>query len=77
MDGAGRTVVATFFAPGEWRGRVALDESAAHHATVKRLAVGDSVRLTSGDGRRIHGTIALLTRRTLEVECQHASLEVV
>jgi 16S rRNA (uracil1498-N3)-methyltransferase len=77
VDGAGRTVVATFYAPGAWPGRVTLDERAAHHATVKRLAVGDSVRLTGGDGRRIHGTIAVLTRRTLEVECEHASLEVV
>lgn len=77
MDGARRAVVATFYAPGAWPDLVALDEGAAHHATVKRLQVGDAVRLTGGDGRRIHGEIALLDRRRLEVECDHASLEIV
>ena len=77
MDGARRAVVATFYAPGAWPDRVALDESAAHHAIVKRMAVGDPVRLTSGDGRRAHGTIALLGKGRLEVDCEHASLELV
>jgi 16S rRNA (uracil1498-N3)-methyltransferase len=77
VDGAHRTVVATFFAPGQWPQRVVLDEGPARHASVKRLAVGDPVRLTSGDGRRVHGTIALLTRERLEVDCDHASLELV
>lgn len=77
MDSAGRPVVATFYAPGAWPERVELDETAAHHAAVKRLAVGDAVRLTSGDGRRVHGRIALLAKRRLEVECEHASLEFV
>jgi len=75
VDGANRSVVATFYAPGEWPERVVLDESASHHATVKRLAVGDPVRLTSGDGRRVHGAIALLGKGRLEVEIEHASLE--
>ena len=75
VDGPRRTVVATFYAPGEWPERVVLDESASHHATVKRLAVGDSVRLTSGDGRRVHGSIAVLGKGRLEVDCEHASLE--
>ena len=77
MDDADRATVATFYAPGKWPERVSLDEGAAHHATVKRLAIGDSVRLTSGDGRRVHGTISALAKRRLEVECDHASLEVV
>ena len=77
VDGTDRAAVATFFAPGDWRDRVALDERAAHQATVKRLAVGDPVRLTSGDGRRIHGRIVMLARRQLEVECDQASLELV
>jgi len=77
VDSAGRPVVATFYAPGAWPERVELDETAAHHATVKRLAVGDAVRLTSGDGRRVHGRIALLAKRRLAVECEHASLELV
>jgi 16S rRNA (uracil1498-N3)-methyltransferase len=77
VDGTGRAPIATFYAPGDWRERVLLDEAAAHHATVKRLAEGDPVRLTGGDGRRIHGTIAALVRRRLEVECDHASMETV
>lgn len=77
MDGPRRVVVATFYAPGAWPDRVELDEGAAHHAAVKRLQLGDAVRLTGGDGRRIHGRIALLAKRQLEVECDHASLEVV
>ena len=77
MDGADRAAVATFYAPGDWGELVALDEGAAHHAAVKRLAVGDAIRLTSGDGRRIHARIATLARRRLDVECDHASLEIV
>ncbi|MFL5618401.1 MAG: RsmE family RNA methyltransferase [Gemmatimonadaceae bacterium] len=77
MDGAHRPVVATFYAPGEWPLRVVLDAGASRHASVKRLAVGDPVRLTSGDGRRVHGEIAVLARERLEVDCDHASLELV
>ncbi len=60
-------LVGTFYAPGEWGARVDLGEAAAHHAGVKRLAVGDQVRLTSGDGRRAVGTIAELSRCALSV----------
>lgn len=77
VDGTHSAFVATFYAPGNWPDRVVLDEAASHHATVKRLAVGDSVRLSSGDGRRAHGTIAVLTKHRLEVECYHTSLEMV
>lgn len=77
MDGARRPVVATFYAPGAWPDRVVLDESAAHHAAVKRLQVGNAVRLSGGDGRRIHGHIASLAKRRLEIDCDPASLEVV
>lgn len=76
MDSPNRASVATFYAPGAWSTRVELEESAAHHATVKRLAVGDPVRLTSGDGRRIHGTIVELGKRRLVVECDVASIDV-
>lgn len=77
MVGAGRTHVATFYAPDAWAERVVLDQGAAHHATVKRLSVGDSVRLTGGDGRRVHGTIAVLDKRRLEIDCELASLDLV
>ena len=77
VDGSHRAVVATFYAPGPWPDRVVLSEGASHHASVKRLAIGDSVRLTSGDGRRVHGVIAVLARERLEVDCDHATLETV
>jgi 16S rRNA (uracil1498-N3)-methyltransferase len=77
VDGAGRTIVATFYAPGAWTERVTLDQGAAHHAAVKRLSVGDPVRLTGGDGRRAHGDIALLDKRRLEIDCDLASLDLV
>jgi 16S rRNA (uracil1498-N3)-methyltransferase len=76
VDSANRASVATFYAPGAWSTRVELEEAAAHHATVKRLAVGDPVRLTSGDGRRVHGTIVELGKRRLVVECDLASIDV-
>jgi 16S rRNA (uracil1498-N3)-methyltransferase len=69
--------VATFFVPGRFAGRLELDESAAHHATVKRLAVGDPVRLTNGAGLRAHARIATLGKRSLSVDCIASSVEVV
>ena len=64
-----RAPVGTFHAPGAWQRaeRVELDASAAHHAVVKRLVVGDIVRLSSGDGRRAVGEIAELSKRRLVV----------
>ena len=67
MERAHRSAIATFHAPGAWSGEVELSEAAAHHATVKRLNVGDPVRLTSGDGRRARGTIAELAKRRLTI----------
>jgi 16S rRNA (uracil1498-N3)-methyltransferase len=77
VDGAGRAVVATFYAPDPWTGRVTLDQGAAHHATVKRLSIGDPIRLTGGDGRRVHGNIAVLDKRRLEIDCDLASLDLI
>ena len=76
MDSANRASVATFYAPGAWSKRVELGETAAHHATVKRLPIGDPVRLTSGDGRRVQGSIVELGKRRLVVECDLASIEI-
>jgi 16S rRNA (uracil1498-N3)-methyltransferase len=72
-----RAPVGTFYAPGGWDERVELGEAAAHHAGVKRLAVGDVVGLTSGDGRRGFGAIADLSRRGLAVSLDTASITVV
>ena len=69
--------VATFYAPGAWTDRVELDEGAARHATVKRLAVGDPVRLTNGIGLRAHARIDTIGKRSLVLECISSSFEVV
>jgi 16S rRNA (uracil1498-N3)-methyltransferase len=67
VERADRAPVGTFYAPGAWGPVVELDEGAAHHASVKRLAVGDPVRLTSGDGRRVLGEVTALAKRRLVV----------
>jgi 16S rRNA (uracil1498-N3)-methyltransferase len=67
VERADRAPVGTFFAPGAWGPVVTLSEGAAHHASVKRLSVGDPVRLTSGDGRRVHATITELGKRKFAV----------
>jgi 16S rRNA (uracil1498-N3)-methyltransferase len=67
VERADRAAVSTFYAPGAWGSHAELDEAAAHHASVKRLAVGDVVGLTSGDGRRAPGRIAELSKRRLTI----------
>ena len=67
MERADRAPVGTFHAPGAWGPVVELSEGAAHHAAVKRLSVGDLVRLTSGDGRRVHASITELAKKRLVV----------
>jgi 16S rRNA (uracil1498-N3)-methyltransferase len=63
--------VATFLASaplGEAGTTIDLPEEAAHHARVRRLEVGEAVRLTDGAGMRGAGTIALLTKSRLAVQ---------
>lgn len=69
--------VGTFYAPGEWRSGayVELDASAAHHAIVKRISVGDVVRLTNGAGHRAVGNVATLSKRTCIVALFHEAIE--
>jgi 16S rRNA (uracil1498-N3)-methyltransferase len=67
--------LSTFYAPGAWGPVVELDDAAAHHAQVKRLAVGDPVRLTSGDGRRVSGELTELGRRRAAVTIDSATVE--
>ncbi|CAN5345462.1 16S rRNA (uracil(1498)-N(3))-methyltransferase [soil metagenome] len=69
VERARRASVGTFYAPGEWRGgeRVELDAAAAHHASVKRLAPGDVVRLTNGAGRRAFGVLDEFSKRSCVV----------
>jgi 16S rRNA (uracil1498-N3)-methyltransferase len=75
VERADRAPVATFHAPGEWSAELTLDDAAAHHASVKRLQVGDVVRLSSGDGRRAAGTITVLAKRRFTVAVDAGSLE--
>jgi 16S rRNA (uracil1498-N3)-methyltransferase len=72
VERADRAPVGTFHAPGAWQrnDHVELDASAAHHASVKRLAVGDIVRLSNGEGRRAAGVIAELSKRRLVVSIE-------
>jgi 16S rRNA (uracil1498-N3)-methyltransferase len=48
-------------------GDITLDESAAHHAKVRRLGVGDPVAVTEGTGFRRIGRIAALSKHALVV----------
>ncbi len=61
--------VATFVCDARLATGVALrlGDEAAHHARVKRLAVGDSVRATDGAGLLATGEIVELTRGSLEI----------
>jgi 16S rRNA (uracil1498-N3)-methyltransferase len=61
--------VATFFADSPMLANAitTLGESAAHHARVKRLDVGDIMRLTNGMGRMATGTITALRRASVDV----------
>ena len=77
VERADRAPVSTFYAPGAWGASVELDEAAAHHAQVKRLQLGDVVRLTSGDGRRATGTLSELAKRRAVVALDAASVEMV
>ena len=63
------TPVASFHASPPLRGgeAIRLAEAAAHHARVKRLAVGDTVRLTDGRGHVAFGEIDELSRDRLSV----------
>ena len=63
------TPVASFHVSPPLRGggSITLAEGAAHHARVKRLAVGDTLRLTDGRGHVAFGEIDELSRERLSV----------
>lgn len=64
MERGDRAPLATFYAPdlSQSAAEVALGESAAHHAGVRRLSVGNVVRLTNGGGAVGMATIRRLTK---------------
>ncbi len=77
MERADRAPVGTFYAPGAWTAGegVLLPDGAAHHALVRRFAVGDVVRLTNGNGRRAIGRINQLGKGRLVVAVDAESVE--
>jgi 16S rRNA (uracil1498-N3)-methyltransferase len=64
-----RPPVSTFFADADFTPNSAatLGEQAAHHARVKRLAVGDRVQITNGRGAIARGAITTLGKTALDV----------
>ncbi|MEP6999613.1 MAG: RsmE family RNA methyltransferase [bacterium] len=75
MERENHAPLGTFYAPGAWTGRAELGDDAAHHARVKRLVVGDAVRLTNGEGRRARGLITFIAKHQLVVDTDPASIE--
>ena len=63
------SVVATFFVESkpEAGATVALSEAAARHAQVRRIPVGDELRVVDGAGTIGYGTLASLSKRGGEV----------
>jgi 16S rRNA (uracil1498-N3)-methyltransferase len=64
-----RSAVATFVgaAPLASGGVATLGEGPAHHARVKRLALGDAVRVTDGAGRVGGGVVRMMRQSSLEI----------
>jgi 16S rRNA (uracil1498-N3)-methyltransferase len=67
-----RPTVATFVADSAPHagGVTALGEAAAHHARVKRLEVGDAVRVVDGRGNVGLGSIAAIRRAALDISIE-------
>jgi len=69
--GPARPTVASFVARGPLAvGRLTLDEDAAHHARVRRLADGDRVTVRDGVGAVGEGRVARLGKHALDVELE-------
>ena len=75
MERGDRAPVATFYAEAldASMTRVCLGEDAAHHARVRRLSPGDSVRLTTGCGTLAVGRIERITRGDVDVTIETGS----
>lgn len=69
-------IVATFFteAPIVAGSAIALSESAVHHARVKRLEVGDGIRLTDGSGTIGLGALTSVGKNAGEVRVDEARI---
>lgn len=71
MERAAAAPVAGFFCTGPLRpGPLRLDADAAHHVRVRRIAVGDRLRLTDGRGRSATARLVAAGRHDAEVEVE-------
>lgn len=76
MERRDQPPVATFFSEtglGDARS-VSLGDDAAHHARVKRLAVGDIVALTNGLGARARASISAIRKGALECDVEQVEM---
>lgn len=75
MDGRRSSFLATFFCDGPLEpGRTAeLGEGEAHHARVRRLEPGETVRLVDGAGAVASGTLTRLTKGGATVDIEAVS----
>ena len=67
-----RPPVATFYTAASLvaNASVELSEGAAHHARVKRLEIGDSIRLTDGKGTVALGRLSSMDKRRVAVDVE-------
>lgn len=63
----GASSVTTFYFKGDRAETIELGENAAHHAKVKRLAPGDPVNVTDGEGQFGTGRIESIGKNTVRV----------
>ena len=75
MERGDRASLATFFVPEALRdgARVDLDGGVAQHARVRRVQVGEHVRLTNGAGTTATALVEQIAKRGIQVVVQEAS----
>ena len=76
VERRGRAPVASFFSSEPLAGgaTITLGEDAAHHARVRRLEVGETVRLLDGAGAVAMGTLLRASKSALAVEAGDVTL---
>ena len=69
MERDDRSSVSTFFADADFSANAitTLGEHVAHHAKVKRLAIGERVQITNGRGSLALGEIAAITKHAMDI----------
>lgn len=75
MERNAHPAVACFHAEGplEPGATLALGERVAHHASVRRIEVGELVAVTNGAGSIAHGRVVRLSKREMEVAVERVS----